>query len=55
MAVQSCLALHQGKKLPARVVSPIAFINSDNVAQQIAAFPKPIVGFDNPVEGLLNK
>lgn len=55
LAVQSCLAKHQGKKLPERVVSPIAFIGKDNVDQQIAAFPRPIVAFDNPVEGLLNK
>lgn len=55
LAVQGCLAQHQGKTLPARVVSPIAFIGSDNVAQQISAFPKPIVTFDNPLEGLLNK
>ncbi|WP_433621763.1 sugar ABC transporter substrate-binding protein [Nocardia sp. CA-120079] len=55
LAVQSCLAQHQGKKLPERVVSPIAFIGKDNVDQQIAAFPRPIVAFDNPVEGLLNK
>ncbi|RDI67937.1 sugar ABC transporter substrate-binding protein [Nocardia pseudobrasiliensis] len=55
LAVQGCLALHQGKKLPERVVSPIAFIGHDNVDQQIAAFPRPIVGFDNPLEGLLTK
>jgi ribose transport system substrate-binding protein len=55
LAVQSCLVQHQGKKLPARVVSPIAFISKDNVDQQISAFPRPIVAFDNPVEGLLNK
>ncbi len=55
LAVQSCLARHQDKKLPERVVSPIAFIGKDNVDQQIAAFPRPIVAFDNPVEGLLNK
>lgn len=55
LAVQGCLALHQGKQLPQRVVSPIAFINTANVDQQIGAFPKPIVTFDNPVEGLLNK
>ncbi|MFX0578555.1 substrate-binding domain-containing protein [Nocardia nepalensis] len=55
LAVQSCLARHQDKKLPERVVSPIAFIGKDNVDQQISAFPRPIVAFDNPVEGLLNK
>ncbi|MQY20300.1 sugar ABC transporter substrate-binding protein [Nocardia macrotermitis] len=55
LAVQGCLAQHQGKKLPDRVVSPIAFIGKDNVEQQISAFPRPIVNFDNPLEGLLTK
>ncbi|WP_306359771.1 substrate-binding domain-containing protein [Nocardia sp. CC227C] len=55
LAVQGCLALHQGKTLPERVVAPIAFIGADNVDQQIASFPRPIVAFDNPIEGLLDK
>ena len=55
LAVQGCLAQHRGKKLPDRVVSPIAFIGKDNVDQQITAFPRPIVTFANPLEGLLNK
>ncbi|WP_406277540.1 substrate-binding domain-containing protein [Nocardia sp. NBC_00881] len=55
LAVQGCLAQHHGKKLPERVVSPIAFIGKDNVDQQISAFPRPIVAFDSPLEGLLNK
>ncbi|UGT43333.1 substrate-binding domain-containing protein [Nocardia yamanashiensis] len=55
LAVQSCLARQQGKELPARVVAPIAFIGKDNVEQQISAFPRPIVTFDNPIEGLLTK
>ncbi|KZM69967.1 substrate-binding domain-containing protein [Nocardia terpenica] len=55
LAVQGCLALHRGKKLPDRVVSPIAFIGKDNVEQQISAFPRPIVPFDSPLEGLLTK
>ncbi|WP_040816318.1 sugar ABC transporter substrate-binding protein [Nocardia concava] len=55
LAVQGCLAQHQGKKVPERVVAPIAFIGKDNVEQQISAFPRPIVAFDNPIEGLLSK
>ncbi|MFQ6394529.1 substrate-binding domain-containing protein [Nocardia sp. KC 131] len=55
LAVQGCLALHQGKSIPARVVAPIAFIGPDNVEQQIAAFPKPVAAFDNPLAGLVNK
>jgi ribose transport system substrate-binding protein len=55
LAVQACLALAQGKTLPARIVSPIAFIDKGNVDKQIAAFPKPFEPFDNPVEKLLTK
>ncbi|MEU0872058.1 sugar ABC transporter substrate-binding protein [Nocardia brasiliensis] len=55
LAVQACLAEHQGKDIPARVVAPIAFIGKDNVEQQIAAFPRPITAFDNPLAGLVNK
>lgn len=55
LAVQACLAMHQGKAIPERVVAPIAFIGADNVDQQIAAFPKPITAFDNPLAGLVHK
>ncbi|WP_405166270.1 substrate-binding domain-containing protein [Nocardia sp. NBC_01499] len=55
LAVQACLAKHQGKAIPDRVVAPIAFIGQDNVDQQIAAFPQPIAAFDNPLAGLVNK
>jgi ribose transport system substrate-binding protein len=55
LAVQACLALHHGSKIPARVVSPIAFIDKANAAQQISAFPKPIKPFDNPIEKLIAK
>ncbi|WP_330252743.1 substrate-binding domain-containing protein [Nocardia sp. NBC_00565] len=53
LAVQGCLALHQGKSIPDRVVAPIAFIGQDNVDQQITAFPRPIATFDNPLVGLV--
>ncbi|MFE9575526.1 substrate-binding domain-containing protein [Nocardia sp. NPDC006044] len=55
LAIQACLAKHQGKPIPDRVVAPIAFIGSDNVEQQITAFPRPITAFDNPLAGLVNK
>ena len=55
LAVQSCIALHEGKKIPARVVAPIAFIDKANAAQQISSFPKPIEPFDNPIEKLISK
>jgi ribose transport system substrate-binding protein len=55
LAVQACIALHEGKSVPQRVVAPIAFIGKDNVDAQIAAFPKPITAFDNPIAGMIEK
>lgn len=48
MAVQACIAKVAGKSIPARVVSPIVFINSANVDKAIASFPKPFGVFDDP-------
>lgn len=55
LAVQACIALHDGKTIPKRVVAPIAFIDKSNVDKQIAAFPKPFQPFDNPIEKLIKK
>lgn len=48
MAVQACVAKVQGKKIPSRVVAPIAFIDSSNVDKAINSFPKPFGTFDDP-------
>jgi ribose transport system substrate-binding protein len=48
MAVQACMAKVAGKSIPSRVVAPIAFIDSANVAKAIASFPKPSGAFDDP-------
>lgn len=48
MAVQACMALIQGKKIPARIVAPIEYIGPANVDKAIASFPRPFVPFDDP-------
>lgn len=48
MAVQACIALAHGKKIPKRVVAPIAYISTANVDKAIASFPRPFVPFDDP-------
>lgn len=48
MAVQACIAKVQGKKIPSRVVAPIAYISSSNVAKATSSFPKPFGPFDDP-------
>lgn len=48
MAVQACMAAVAKKSVPARVVAPIALINSANVTTAISSFPKPFVKFEDP-------
>lgn len=48
MAVQACMAAVAKKTVPARVVAPIALIDSSNVTKAIASFPKPFVPFNDP-------
>lgn len=48
MAVQACQMLAAGKTIPTSVVSPIKLIDKDNVAQAIAASPKPFFQFADP-------
>lgn len=48
MAVQACIAKVAGKSIPSRVVAPIAYIDSANVAKAISNFPKPFGPFDDP-------
>lgn len=48
MAVQACIAKVAGKSIPSRVVAPIAYIDSANVAKAISSFPKPFGPFDDP-------
>lgn len=49
MAVQACIALIEGKKIPERIVAPIEYISAANVDQAIASFPRPFVPFDDPL------
>ncbi len=53
LAVQACQALALGKKIPRRIVSPVALIDKSNVDRQIKAFPKPIIDYKNPLTRLL--
>jgi ribose transport system substrate-binding protein len=53
LAVEACQALALGKKIPQRIVSPVALIDKSNVDRQIKAFPKPIIDYKNPLTRLL--
>jgi ribose transport system substrate-binding protein len=48
LAVQACINLVHKKHVPARVVSPITYIDAGNAAKAITSFPKPIVTFADP-------
>ncbi|MFJ7175314.1 substrate-binding domain-containing protein [Streptomyces massasporeus] len=49
LAVQACINLVAKKKVPTRIVAPIALIDSSNVDKAISSFPQPFVPFDNPL------
>ena len=50
LAVQACINLVRQQTVPARIVAPIALIDSSNVDKAIAAFPQPFVPFANPLQ-----
>jgi ribose transport system substrate-binding protein len=52
MAVEACLALHHGKTIAARVVSPIQLITKQNVVQAEASFPSPFFTYTDPLADL---
>ncbi|WP_234354577.1 substrate-binding domain-containing protein [Streptomyces sp. NRRL WC-3618] len=51
LAVQACINLVAHKTVPARIVAPIALIDSSNAAKAISSFPQPFVPFANPLTG----
>jgi ribose transport system substrate-binding protein len=53
MAVEACVALARGARLPARVDAPIALVTKSNVAAAIATFPKPFRPYSDPLRRLL--
>jgi ABC-type sugar transport system substrate-binding protein len=53
MAVEACVALARGARLPARVDAPIVLVTKFNVADAIATFPKPFRPYSDPLKRLL--
>ena len=49
LAVQACINLIHHKTVPARIVAPIALIDSSNAAKALSSFPQPFVPFTNPL------
>lgn len=48
MAVQACVALSEGKSVPAHITSPIKLITPENAAQALKSFPRPFFSFTDP-------
>lgn len=48
MAVQACVALSEGKSIPAHITSPIMLITPKNAAQALKSFPRPFFSFNDP-------
>jgi ribose transport system substrate-binding protein len=53
MAVEACAAAARGARLPARVDAPIALVTQANAGRAIAAFPKPVHRYSDPLSRLL--
>lgn len=49
MAVQACIRLVAKKKIPQRIVAPIALIGKDDADKALKSFPKPFKPYDNPL------
>lgn len=48
MAVQACVALSEGKQIPAHITSPIKLITSKNADEALKSFPRPFFSFTDP-------
>jgi ribose transport system substrate-binding protein len=55
MAVEACVAVARGAKVPARVDAPIAVVTTSNVARASATFPRPFRGYSDPFERILGR
>jgi ABC-type sugar transport system substrate-binding protein len=53
MAVEACVAAARGATLPERVDAPITLLTRGNVARAIAAFPKPVERYSDPLSRLI--
>jgi ABC-type sugar transport system substrate-binding protein len=55
MAVEACVAVARGSKLPARVDAPIAIVTRANAGRAIAAFPHPFRPYSDPFKRILRR
>jgi ABC-type sugar transport system substrate-binding protein len=55
MAVEACIAVARGAKVPSRVDAPIELVSKANVAQASAAFPRPFRRYADPFKRLLRR
>jgi ribose transport system substrate-binding protein len=53
MAVEACVAVTRGSKLPTRVDAPIAVVTKANARRAIATFPHPFRPYSDPFKRIL--
>lgn len=51
MAVEACIRAVTKKRLPGRIVAPIALIDKADAAKALASFPKPFKPYSDPLAG----
>ncbi|MEA2445208.1 MAG: ribose transport system substrate-binding protein [Thermoleophilales bacterium] len=55
LGVEACVAIHRGKRVPARIDAPTQTVTRANVARAQANFPQPVNPYRDPIEPLLAK
>jgi ABC-type sugar transport system substrate-binding protein len=53
VAIEACVAVRLGMKIPARIDAPLQLVTKRNVAKIEARLPNPLEPFDDPVADLL--
>jgi ribose transport system substrate-binding protein len=48
LGVEACLAALRGERVPATVAAPVQIVTSENVAQALANYPRPVERFNDP-------
>lgn len=50
---EACQALAKGKKIPARIVSPIHLVTHDEAGKALSSYPKPYFNYSDPLKSLV--
>lgn len=49
LGVEACLLAVRGEPVPANIDAPVQVVTSRNIERALAAFPRPVEPFDDPL------